>query len=197
MLSSEYNEFYNAWIAKAAEYQGYDLRNAVDLFFTLFVIYNRLYVEATFQLVREGRIKLAKNKPIPDRKAATDYVMQFLDCNRAIDKFIDDPKSAAAIQAIITLLSDQTPGPRFAVKLDIYGQSQPDKDMELLCKLRSRNSNERGKAVLEFLYAVRCNLFHGQKDFVSVQLEIMCPACILLRHTTQILFDGLNEYLNT
>jgi hypothetical protein len=67
MLSPEFHRFHADWLAKADQYTGADLQSAFDRFFTLFVIYNRLYAEATFQLAREGKLNLARKTAFPDR----------------------------------------------------------------------------------------------------------------------------------
>ena len=39
-------------------------------------------------------------------------------------------------------------------------------------------------SVLDFLYQVRCNLFHGQKGFSVEQVQVLQPANILLSAVT-------------
>lgn len=194
MLSSEFNAFYVNWRAKADQYNGDDLQSAFDRFFTLFVIYNRLYAEATFQLAREGRVNLATRKSFPDGKAATDYVMQLLGSSNVIQLFKADQNCNDAIQSIISLVSAPTAdGRQFAIKLDmINGLPQREADLELLRRFNSNSHNDYGIAVLEFLYAIRCNLFHGHKGFDPVQLEIIRPANTLLLRIVEILFHHLN-----
>jgi hypothetical protein len=194
MLSLEFHRFHTEWRAKADQYQEPDLQSAFDRFFTLFVIYNRLYAEVTFHMARNGRINLTQRTNFPDGSAATDYVLQFLGGTNTVELFEADPECAKAIQAIIALLAGPTPeGRQFAIKLDmIYGQPQRDADLELLRKLRSHSHSERGIAILQFLYAIRCNLFHGHKGFDDVQLEIMRPANILLSRIVEVLFENLN-----
>jgi hypothetical protein len=48
MLSAEFIDFYHNWQSKAAAYSDEDLRSAFDKFFTLFVLYNRLYAAASW-----------------------------------------------------------------------------------------------------------------------------------------------------
>jgi hypothetical protein len=194
MLSPEFHRFHAEWRAKADQYQGPDLQSAFDRFFTLFVIYNRLYAEVTFHMARNGRINLTRRTNFPDGNAATDYVMQFLGGTHTVELFEADPECTKAIQAVIALLAGPTAeGRQFAIKLDmIYGQPQRGADLELLRKLRSRSRSERGTAILEFLYAIRCNLFHGHKGFDDVQLEIMRPANILLSRIVEVLFENLD-----
>lgn len=193
MLSPEFVTFHANWRAKADAYANGTLGGAFDRFFTLFVIYNRLYAEATFNLARSGQLKLGNRTSFPDRAGATGHVAQFLGAEAVIESLESKPESAAAIQSVIALLSGPVGGHRFAVRLDmIYGNPQPAADLELLNKFRSQSRGERGLAVLEFLYAVRCNLFHGHKSFEPVQIEIMRPANVLLDCIIELLFSRLN-----
>ena len=77
-LSNEMVDFYKAWLAKAESYSGEELNDYYNKAFTLFTLYNRLYVEATFTLVREGKITLSDNRPFPDSRGAKQYAPQFV-----------------------------------------------------------------------------------------------------------------------
>jgi hypothetical protein len=195
MVSQEFHTFYNRWRAKANHYHGGDIRAAFDRFFTLFVIYNRLYAEVTFQLARDGHLNLATRKSFPDSNAAKKYVCQYLGGANLTQLLEANPACARAIQAVIVLLDGPLNGHQFAIKLNMVdGSPQRDEDLELLWKFRSRSPNERAAAVLEFLYAVRCNLFHGHKGFDPVQIEVMKPANTLLSRIIEILFERLNRH---
>ena len=107
----------------------------------------------------------------------------------------EDAASAGAIQAVVELLDGPLNGRQFVIKLDmVWGKPQRDRDLELLGKFRSASGDQRAAAVLEFLYAVRCNLFHGNKGFEPVQMHVMKPANILLLRLIEILFEHLNRH---
>jgi hypothetical protein len=191
VLNREFQDFVNNWREKAATY-GHNLRGEFDRFFTLFVIYNRLYAEATFELVRQpgSGVTLDPNRSFPDGRAARVYVGQYLGSANVIDVMEGDPVCANAIQSIITFLDEG----RFFIKLHrVNGTRQPAEDQKLLRKLRSHSKNQRAEAVLDFVYSVRCNLFHGHKSFRSVQLEVMRPANALLVALIEMLFERLNQ----
>ncbi len=57
MLSDELIDFYDRWIEKSKVYSVQDLHDCFDKFFALFVVYNRLYMEAAWLLARRGRIR--------------------------------------------------------------------------------------------------------------------------------------------
>jgi hypothetical protein len=74
----------------------------------------------------------------------------------------------------------------------IRGVRMPDADHDLLAGLESRSRNRRAHAVLEVLYAIRCNMFHGHKGFEPIQLELLRPAVLLLQSTINVLYRALD-----
>jgi Uma2 family endonuclease len=43
----------------------------------------------------------------------------------------------------------------------VTGNPQRQKDLELLSRLRSTSRDDRANAILELIYSIRCNMFHG------------------------------------
>jgi hypothetical protein len=195
MLSQEFRDFYANWRQKAEGYvDDGGIQWAFDRFFTLYVIYNRLYAELTFEMARAGTINLEKRDRFPDAEAAKDYVRQRIGCRTLMELLDKDPDCSGAIQAVIELLTGPVEDRQFAINLRmIDGETQRDEDIKHLAKFQSHNSNERAEAVLQFIYAVRCNLFHGHKSFERVQLAVIRPANVLLRRITDILFERLDQ----
>ena len=105
MLSPEFDKFHSKWRAKADGYKDGTLESAFDRFFTLFVIYNRLYAEVAFHLARKHQLKLDDRTSFPDRAAATNYVAQFVGAATVIELFEANLESAAAIQSVIAPVS--------------------------------------------------------------------------------------------
>ena len=109
--------------------------------------------------------------------------------NRSLASF----GSEAAIAAS-ALLAGPVNGTTFHINLDrVTGNWQPEEDAQHLGLFRSTNVNDRALAVLQFIYAVRCNLFHGHKSFEGVQAEVIQPANVLLLHVNDILFQELDR----
>ena len=101
-----------------------------------------------------------------------------------------DPATAEAIRLIAEHLRER----RFALKLDpVTGRRRPDKDRVLAAALESRGRGQRAKGVLETLYAIRCNMFHGQKGFDVAQLALLRPAISLLEGTIETLSGELER----
>jgi hypothetical protein len=185
-LSLQLRDFCESWQRKAAAYALDDLGQAFDRFFTSYVIFNRLYAEATYRLARGGHVRLRDS--FPDAQAAKSHVAQYCTAEVLIRGWNEN--AAGAIQEITDHLRDG----RFALKLDpVTGNRRPDKDDELRNALQSRGSGQRAKGVLEALYAIRCNMFHGQKRFEVAQLELLRPATRLLESTINTLFNTLDQ----
>ncbi len=192
-LNPEFSKFVTDWLTKADQVQLNSLANYFDKFFTLYIAYNRLYAEVAFTLCRNERISIDRKKPFPDKKAATDYILQFIGAGDFVSEITKDENSLKALRKIIRLIQEE----RFYIKLDmITGDSQRNCDIKLLKDLRSANISIKGKAILQTIYSIRCNMFHGHKGFNKVQIELLQPTIILLRKTITITLDKLqrNDY---
>lgn len=164
--------FCNRWIQKAEACQGDDLENLFDRFFTLFVAYNHLYsaaaelYRATFDL--KHRVMLQG-----DRREATTVMARLIGQPRFSNVVRDVPAVAASVRSIAVLLQHHQfflHSVRFAKGPDLA------RDMRLADGL----SKHSLLAVLECLYQIRCNIFHGEKEFAPRQAELLIPANILL-----------------
>ncbi len=187
-LSHELRTFCNNWRIKAEAYSADDLGGAFDRFFTSYVVFNRLYAEATYRLAKDGQVRLRDR--FPDSQAAQEYVIQYCGGRRLTNAWKNDPAAANAVREIAEHLRKR----RFALKLDpMTGARRPEKDRELLEALESRGQNRQAKAVLEALYAIRCNMFHGQKGFEAIQLALLRPAIVLLESTIRVLYEFLDQ----
>lgn len=190
MLSPESTEFYNSWRRKADERaQENTLAALFDAYFSHYVVFNRLYAEATFTLARTGAISIPRTS-FPDAKGAKEYGLQLVTARRFLRGIEGDRESVAARAAIIELIDRGT----FAIKLDmIHGTPQRGLDIDLLRDLRSGGCAQKSKAILDLLYSIRCNMFHGYKGFAPIQADLLRPAITLLRRCSEILFTKLNE----
>jgi len=186
-LSVELATFCDNWRTKAEAYSSEDIGGAFDRFFTLYVAFNRLYAEATFRLARRGHVKLRDR--FPDSKAAQEYVIQFCGAEALTHAWDGDPNAANALHQI----ADHLRQGRFALKLDmVSGAMRPEADRKLLASLESASRNRRAHAVLETLYSIRCNMFHGHKEFEPIQIDLLKPAILLLENTTDTLRRALD-----
>jgi hypothetical protein len=189
-LSQEFREFVQGWIHKAGQYSTSDIRECFDKFFTLYVAFNRIYAEATFTLDRRGQISIKKRDSFPDPAAATGHFLQFVTAEYLVSEISSDASSRQALQRLISVLK----GDSFYVKLHkVTGEAQPQEDKKLLENFESNSSAAKGRAILETIYSLRCNMFHGQKSFHQVQLQILVPVISLLERVIQLGLQRLEE----
>lgn len=119
----------------------------------------------------------------PDVTPEQRYWWRITDAMKGVPA-IDD-----ACQAISTLLENH----QFFLH-DIRGTKEPDlaRDEKLADGLRKHNL----LAVLECLYQIRCNIFHGEKDFAPRQAELLAPAITLLEAVVSLSREALHEALH-
>ena len=188
-LSPEFGDFYRRWMEKANSRDQDDFSDYFDNYFSLFVAFNRLYAEATFILARKGAPALARRTSFPDADAAKTYVLKYLGSRYYLGKLEANQEAMPALENLKNLIRDQ----RFYIKLNmVTGNRQPHKDEELLKKLESRGANQKTEAILDLLYSVRCNMFHGHKGFDAVQVDLLKPLCVVLKTTNEILYEKLS-----
>jgi hypothetical protein len=89
-MNPQLQEFCQRWIDKSNNIDGNDLRDLFDKFFSLYVAYNRLYVEATHILNNRGNFNIDANDSFPDKNAATSYVLQYFGCRRLKNTLEED-----------------------------------------------------------------------------------------------------------
>lgn len=187
-MKQEINEFCNNWLQKAENIKGDNLQDYFDKFFTLFVVYNRLYVEMTYRLSNSGNVKLGNS--FPDRKAAVDYSVQFLTSTRIDNAFKNDDNTVKAINDLKKIIVDK----EFNIKLHLVtAEAQPKKDADLLKRMNSNQTNIRICAILDYIYSIRCNIFHAQKGYHNRQKKVLKPTIIILNKMIEILFIKLNN----
>ncbi len=194
MLLPEFQSFYRNWIRKAEEYGTEELHQCFDKFFTLYVVYNRLYAEMTFLLVRKGEVTFKKGRSsFPDSKAAKDYVRNYLGSSDIVNQLEEDLNTKQSLHAILKLIEEGT----FHIKLDVMtGNRQKEADKKLLNSLRSIDEDTKALAILDYIYSIRCNMFHGHKGFNEIQVEILKPTIILLQKIVTLLYEKLSTERN-
>lgn len=190
MINQEIGNFCENWINKAKEYDNGNLQHVFDKFFTLFVVYNRLYVEATFRMSNKGEINIQNRNSFPDSQAAKHYVIQYLNSSAIDDEFNADESCIQAIERLKEIIRNH----EFNIKLNmVTGIPERQKDLDLLTKLESNHTDRRIKAIADFLYSIRCNVFHAQKGYVQTQIEVLNPVNIILMKLIELLFEKLKN----
>jgi hypothetical protein len=201
MISMELQNFYERWLLKAEEYQNDNLQDCFDRFFTLFVAYNRLYAELALSCVKRG---VWRWNYISDGLAAKSNVQTYLGNRNTLRSLEDDCACTTAISSVIDLLERRV----FTIKLDgLYGarrffasksnrfsrERRVEADSILLEGLKSVRADQKVHAVLDLIYSIRCNMFHGQKGYNDVQIQILVPVTILLKKIMGLLYEKMSQ----
>lgn len=177
-----FENFYQGWNEKLGFIQGDGISQIFDRFITAFVIYNFLYNQIPIWQIQHGH-------PVPqkvtDRKAASDYVVNFLGAENLLQRF-ENAGNAVDIHSVIQLIQNEV----YYINLN-YGDRQRNEDLRLLEELISNSSQKKSVAILKVIYYVRCNLFHGHKDFHEHQGDLLRPLINLLKTVNQFLFERL------
>ncbi len=172
-------DFCDRWQLKVDAYNNHSLADLFDKFFTLFVIYNRLYVEAGKLVLGrddhgiEGLSKKFKytvgdgggvrlGQPFPDRIGATKIAPIFLS---ALGHDLELYCKTEILHMIGTIKNKE-----FYFYYD-YKNDRPDfeKDISVAEKAKKFDAS----AVLDLIYVARCNMFHGSKEFDVVQSRLL------------------------
>lgn len=172
MDTNAIERFCQRWIDKAGAYRSNDLEDLFDRFFTLFVAYNRYY-SAAAELHRASINSQQAQYLQGDRREATIVMARLIRQSRFADAMHETPAIDAACQAISTLLQER----RFFLH-SFRGTREPD--LERDAKLAEGLQEHNLLSVLECLYQIRCNIFHGEKEFAPRQAELLAPAITLL-----------------
>lgn len=177
--------FCERWIDKANTYRSNSLEDLFDRFFTLFVAYNRFY-SAAAELHRAALEPRQAQFSQGDRKEATTVMARLIGQSRFADAIEQTPTIAGACQAIATLLHEH----RFFLH-NARGTKEPDLARD--AKLAEGLSRRSLLSVLECLYQIRCNIFHGEKEFAPRQAELLAPAITLLETIVSLSRGALRE----
>lgn len=177
--------FCDRWIDKAQGYRSDELEDLFDRFFTLFVVYNRFYSTAAdlYRGTRDPREALMLQG---DRREATTIMSRLIGQRRFLDVAKECPEIAGSCEAISELLRNQ----QFFLH-----STRGTKDPDLLRDAKLADGLRRYAllAVLECLYQIRCNFFHGEKEFAPCQARLLVPAIALLERVVQLSRDALRE----
>ncbi len=171
MLSNELMIFCNRWLEKADKYSDDNTDHVFDKFFSLYVVYNALYVESTLELKRMG-----KEKGTWDKVSATKNVPIYIGNEKLYQKL---QKFMSEIETIVRLIEQGT----FYIstkKDNITPDADKDKkyieDIKFNKEARKKTLIENFNiGILSLIYGTRCNMFHGRKGFDPIQKQLLTP----------------------
>jgi len=137
------------WLGKAGKYTDEsNVEQMMDRFFSLYVAYNAIY-----------------EKDKKDRNRAVNFISKYLTDNK-LTCIIDSSKE---YQQIIEKIKDNT--------FHIYGEASSknhEKDSVIISQIE--NGGNTNQSVLNLIYGIRCNMFHGEKQIIAEQLDLLIPA---------------------
>jgi len=200
MISPELIDFYQRWLQKAEIYQNQNLQECFDKFFTLYVAYNRLYIELALSCAKRGVWRWSY---ISDGLAAKSNVQSYLGNLYIVKALENDNACTQALSSVIDLLERKI----FTIKWDVlhrarkYIKQKPNRiirdnkedDSFLLEGLRSEKADRKVGAILDLIYSIRCNMFHGQKGYNDEQIQILSPVTTLLIKIMDLLYEKMSR----
>jgi hypothetical protein len=172
--------FCERWLQKATVYDTAQLQDAFDKFFTLFVAFNRLYFHTAQVAGRDGTRE--------DRRNATRFFPKVVGHQRIFQAIMsDDGKDLQIMRQLI--------GPEGSFFLIAADRDTPHsvQNDDLYRRLGNDSPCIVVEALLEYIYQVRCNMFHGEKSFEDQQLILLLPCLRSLERVIRAGFDFLAE----
>ena len=172
MFFPEQDQFYRRWLEKADSVAGDDVIPLIDRFITLFINYNALYnmVPLKMAMLNNQAIEVVR-----DHRGATTYMTDFLTV-----PVISDYLTQERLGPVVIDLANAIETFDFHINLQDRVR-HPDTDRNLVSGLRSTRPKPKVTALLETLYQIRCNIFHGEKALAEYQAHLLRPATRLLR----------------
>ena len=200
MIESGTKELVKRWLSKAESYaneeltslngrlsfsRGGKLEDSFDKFFSLYVAYNALYFEGTRYLLSQN-IKIEGNG---DKASATKNIPIYIGQKELYEELI---KYKDDIKVII----ESTDKFYFSTKRDNITPDF-DKDKKLINKIKNsfnlteiEKQKEFNVALLELIYYVRCNMFHGKKEFDEIQKDFLDSVSNVLKMIIEYMLNN-------
>lgn len=196
-ISENFKIFYDSWWSdKCLSYRGSNLSDYYDIFFSRFVTYNSLYNTIIYSKESLGILKKRTNRNTHkivergDKEKATILMAKELSSSE-LDILFEKPEIIESIESLIEILESH----RFVITHKA-GQQVPTDDLLILAKLRHTDKKENYLGILELLYNVRCNLFHGSKGYERNQIELLKPINEMIFFIVNSLYDSFNKMID-
>lgn len=157
------------WRKKSEKYNYDKLTDCFDGFFSVFVLYNFLYD----YICQEDEDRYPETG---DRQRSIQVARRFLGADLiATDQ--DIRRSADQLKSL--------------VMQEVFYLRGATWDSARVAGLDSTDNEQWVKCLLEVLYQIRCNTFHGRKPFHEKQKRILLPCIAILRRINDLMIDKL------
>lgn len=167
-LSIDTLNFIQRWLDKASRYENEKLEDYFDRFFSVFVLYNFLYC-----LINEQN---GYNKK-KDSEAAVYVAKKYLGAS----KIYEDESLKADALRIKELINEGS----FYIRDSVWDKSK-------IKKIESNDPEQWSKGILEIVYKIRCNTFHGSKSFSEDQKVILQPCINIIGRICILIIEELD-----
>ena len=157
------------WRKKSKNYNYERLNAFFDGFFTVFVLYNFLYD----YICQEDKDRYPESG---DRQRSINVARRFLGA--------DVIASDQVIRHNASLLKSLVEEKAFYLRDESWDNTR-------VAGLDSIDNEEWTKCLLEVLYQIRCNTFHGRKQFQEEQKKILLPSINILGRINDLLIEKL------
>lgn len=168
-LAPERNAIESAkrWITKANQNSIETLNPQIDKFFSLYVSYNIIY-------------SLISDKKNGDKCSAVNVIALYMQ-----KKNINFANSKSDIIETIKPIQKDDNG------ISIFHIYSNSADNKLISNIVNNINIE--ESVLNLLYGIRCNMFHGKKELSNEQLSLLIPANKILENLVNSLIESLTK----
>ena len=146
-----------------------NLSNYFDRFVTGFILFNCLYNELNKFLCLELKA---------DNKKAVVVARVFLNSKTIQDETIIFSKGNEILRMIM------------AKEFHIWNKDT-DHQHPAVIQLASSKSEEWVTGLLKIIYGIRCNMFHGEKDFSGNQIKILTPCILVIEKLNEMIIEKL------
>ena len=162
-------EIAKRWLEKSKKYDSNNVEEVMDKFFSLYVSYNAMYS------------RFSQGNGNDDRACATTRMADYLKSENIT--ILNDCESI--VKDMIKSVEDEI--------FYIYGNDSSQdfkKDDLIIQKIQEDINNYR--AILNFIYGIRCNMFHGTKQITGEQTQLLNPANKILEKLLEALIEKIS-----
>lgn len=184
-MTAQFKQFYSNWLTKVNSYEENNLSDIYDKFVSLFVLYNFLYNQIHDKLVVAEILKPGR---LFDKNMATKDVLKFIRADELIESLLKEDAADFNFKNLCEIIE------KWDFNIIVRdGQGNRSKDLKLLKEMRSSNNHIKSKALLEYIYHIRCNLFHGDKNYEENQRSLLISINYFLHKIVELIYKKLSS----